>query len=54
MDTMGALALATEYPHPDLLLEKPHGRTENLINKKMWVSDYGTRMQRKACGFVVM
>ncbi|MEW5301157.1 MAG: hypothetical protein WDW36_004035 [Sanguina aurantia] len=36
MDTMGALALATEYPHPDLLLEKPHGRTENLINKKMW------------------
>lgn len=36
MDTMGALALATEQPTNDLLDEKPHGREEPLISKKMW------------------
>ncbi|KAG2453047.1 hypothetical protein HYH02_002382 [Chlamydomonas schloesseri] len=35
MDTMGALALATEAPHPTLLLQRPNGRTEQLINAKM-------------------
>ncbi|GLI62465.1 hypothetical protein VaNZ11_005095 [Volvox africanus] len=35
MDTMGALALATEDPHPRLLLQRPNGRTEHLINWKM-------------------
>ena len=30
-------ALATEDPSPDLLLETPHGRTEPLINKAMWL-----------------
>lgn len=32
---MGALALATEDPHPALLRQRPNGRTENLINGKM-------------------
>lgn len=36
MDTMAALALATEYPTWDLLDQKPSGREEPLINKKMW------------------
>eukprot|EP01092_Planopodium_desertum_P005007 TRINITY_DN2129_c0_g1_i2.p1 TRINITY_DN2129_c0_g1~~TRINITY_DN2129_c0_g1_i2.p1 ORF type:complete len:272 (-),score=68.45 TRINITY_DN2129_c0_g1_i2:34-810(-) len=36
MDTMAALALATETPSPDLLLEKPHGKTEPLISNRMW------------------
>ncbi|KXZ54127.1 hypothetical protein GPECTOR_5g228 [Gonium pectorale] len=35
MDTMGALALATEDPNPELLLQRPNGRTEYLINWKM-------------------
>ncbi|GFR47750.1 hypothetical protein Agub_g9515 [Astrephomene gubernaculifera] len=35
MDTMGALALATEDPHPALLLQRPNGRTEYLINWRM-------------------
>ncbi|KAG2490086.1 hypothetical protein HYH03_011392 [Edaphochlamys debaryana] len=35
MDTMGALALATEDPRPELLLQRPNGRTEYLINRKM-------------------
>ena len=29
-------ALATEPPTPGLLLEKPHGRDEQLISGKMW------------------
>uniref|UniRef100_A0A383WGV1 Calcium-transporting ATPase n=1 Tax=Tetradesmus obliquus TaxID=3088 RepID=A0A383WGV1_TETOB len=36
MDTMGALALATETPSPKLLDEKPAGRSEPLINGKMF------------------
>ncbi|PNH11294.1 putative calcium-transporting ATPase 5, plasma membrane-type [Tetrabaena socialis] len=36
MDTMGALALATEDPNPELLLMKPYGREENLITRIMW------------------
>ena len=29
-------ALATEAPTPDLLLTKPHGRGERIINNSMW------------------
>ena len=29
-------ALATEAPTPDLLLLKPHGRGERIINRNMW------------------
>jgi len=29
-------ALATELPSEDLLLEKPHGRTESVISPRMW------------------
>ncbi|KAL3138057.1 hypothetical protein ABBQ38_005290 [Trebouxia sp. C0009 RCD-2024] len=36
MDALGALALATEAPTPDLLLAKPHGRKEPIINRSMW------------------
>ncbi|KAK9829300.1 hypothetical protein WJX72_005021 [[Myrmecia] bisecta] len=36
MDSMAALALATEEPTPKLLLQKPHGRHEKLISPKMW------------------
>ncbi|MEW5311473.1 MAG: hypothetical protein WDW38_003186 [Sanguina aurantia] len=36
MDTMGALALATDDPHPRLLLDKPHGHTQPLITRCMW------------------
>ncbi|KAA6423560.1 MAG: P-type ATPase [Trebouxia sp. A1-2] len=36
MDALGALALATEAPTPDLLLMKPHGRGERIINNSMW------------------
>ncbi|KAG9131991.1 hypothetical protein Leryth_017196 [Lithospermum erythrorhizon] len=36
MDTLGALALATERPTKDLLEKKPVGRTEPLITNVMW------------------
>ena len=36
MGTHVRAALATELPSPDLLLEAPHGRTESVINRRMW------------------
>eukprot|EP01120_Amphizonella_sp_Union-15-10_P014954 TRINITY_DN7486_c0_g7_i1.p1 TRINITY_DN7486_c0_g7~~TRINITY_DN7486_c0_g7_i1.p1 ORF type:complete len:1045 (-),score=272.60 TRINITY_DN7486_c0_g7_i1:55-3144(-) len=36
MDTMAALALATEPPTSDLLQRPPYGRHTNLITKRMW------------------
>ncbi|KAG2325334.1 hypothetical protein Bca52824_008062 [Brassica carinata] len=36
MDTLGALALATERPTNELLKRKPVGRTEPLITNVMW------------------
>jgi len=36
MDTMAALALATESPTMDLLDRPPHGRTAKLITPRMW------------------
>lgn len=36
MDTLGALALATEPPTDDLMLKKPVGRVEPLITNVMW------------------
>ena len=36
MDTLGALALATEAPSQALLDQAPHGHDEPLINRSMW------------------
>uniref|UniRef100_A0A0V0I502 Putative ovule protein n=1 Tax=Solanum chacoense TaxID=4108 RepID=A0A0V0I502_SOLCH len=36
MDTLGALALATERPSSDLMNKKPVGRTKPLITGVMW------------------
>lgn len=36
MDSMGALALATEPPRPELLQRKPFGRRAPLINRAMY------------------
>mmetsp|Transcript_8941 Transcript_8941/g.29390 ORF Transcript_8941/g.29390 Transcript_8941/m.29390 type:complete len:1038 (+) Transcript_8941:510-3623(+) len=36
MDSMAALALATEDPDDSLLRQKPNGRDEPLISPKMW------------------
>lgn len=36
MDTLGALALATEPPHDSLMKRPPVGRSESLITLAMW------------------
>lgn len=36
MDTLAALALATEPPSEELLLRKPHSRNDKIINSTMW------------------
>jgi Ca2+-transporting ATPase len=36
MDSLAALALATERPNVELLQEKPHGRDASLISRNMW------------------
>ncbi|GLT92874.1 hypothetical protein SLE2022_106860 [Rubroshorea leprosula] len=36
MDTLGALALATEPPHDGLMKRPPIGRNENFITRIMW------------------
>eukprot|EP01080_Neovahlkampfia_damariscottae_P005843 gene5843-9666_t len=41
MDTMAALALATEPPEDSLLDRQPYGKTESLITPYMWVAVLG-------------
>lgn len=36
MDTLAALALATEPPSETLLLEKPYTRHEKIVTPTMW------------------
>ena len=36
MDTLAALALATEPPSDDLLLRMPYSRKEEIITPLMW------------------
>ena len=36
MDTMGALALGTELPTPELLHRRPYKRSASLISRPMW------------------
>jgi magnesium-transporting ATPase (P-type) len=36
MDTLAALALATEVPTPELLLRRPYGRFDRLVSNRMW------------------
>ena len=41
MDTLAALALATEPPNDELLLRHPHDRNEKIINSTMWRNIFG-------------
>lgn len=38
MDSLGALALATEPPSEDLLENRPHGRDEYIITRDMMIN----------------
>lgn len=41
MDTLGALALATEPPHDELMRRKPVGRGASIISNVMWRNIFG-------------
>ena len=41
MDTLGALALATEAPYPELMEKPPVGRQGNFITNVMWRNIWG-------------
>jgi magnesium-transporting ATPase (P-type) len=36
MDTLAALALATEPPSNELLLQQPYGRNDQIVTATMW------------------
>jgi len=42
MDTLGALALATEAPTDELLLRRPYGRDDSIVTRKMWRFIFGS------------
>jgi len=54
MDTMGALALATEQPTKDLLHRKPYGRHDFLITKQMWCNIIGQGILQAIVLFFVL
>lgn len=53
MDSMGALALATEPPKPDLLKRKPFGRRAPLVNREMWRNIIGISVYQLAVSLVL-
>ncbi|KAL2480681.1 putative calcium-transporting ATPase 11 [Abeliophyllum distichum] len=48
MDTLGALALATEPPHDGLMKRPPVGRTESFITTTMWRNIIGQSIYQLA------
>ncbi|KAI3472221.1 hypothetical protein Pfo_029709 [Paulownia fortunei] len=48
MDTLGALALATEPPHDGLMRRPPVGRTESFITRTMWRNIIGQSIYQLA------
>ncbi|KAL2535031.1 putative calcium-transporting ATPase 11 [Abeliophyllum distichum] len=48
MDTLGALALATEPPHDGLMKRPPVGRTDSFITRTMWRNIIGQSIYQLA------
>ncbi|KAK2985808.1 hypothetical protein RJ640_019304, partial [Escallonia rubra] len=53
MDTLGALALATEAPHDGLMNRPPIGRSVSFITKAMWRNIFGHSIYQLAVLFVL-
>lgn len=53
MDTLGALALATEPPNDGLMKRQPVLRTESFITKTMWRNIIGQSVYQMAILFVL-
>ena len=54
MDTLAALALATEPPSDDLLYRKPYARTEYIISPLMMKHILGQAIFQSAVIFIVV
>lgn len=54
MDTLASLALATEFPTPDLLLRKPYGRTKPLISRTMMKNILGQAVYQLTVIFALL
>jgi len=54
MDTLAALALATESPNPSLLDRPPHGRNSKLITRLMWRTIIGGAILQLAILFAIL
>lgn len=53
MDTLGALALATEPPNDGLMQRPPVKRTDSFITKTMWRNIIGQSIYQMAVLFVL-
>ena len=54
MDTLAALALATEAPTEELLQRPPESRSAPLINFKMWKMIFGQAFYQVAIGLTLL
>jgi len=54
MDTMAALALATEAPTPALLERKPYGKNDPLITRTMWKMIFGQAFFQLVVNLVIL
>ncbi|KYQ93215.1 P-type ATPase [Tieghemostelium lacteum] len=54
MDTLGALALATEPPTEKLYLRRPYGRYDSLITYRMWRNIIGQAIYQLAFMFAIL
>jgi Ca2+-transporting ATPase len=54
MDTMAALALATDVPSPDLLKRKPYGKNDSLITPRMYANIIGQALFQLTVNLVVL
>lgn len=54
MDTMAALALATEHPSPSLLDRKPYGKNDPLITRGMWKKVIGQAIYQLGINLLVL
>merc|ERR1719326_2204312 len=54
MDSLGALALASEPPTPDLLMRPPYGRNKTLVSFQMFCNMVGHAAYQLAVLLIIM
>jgi len=54
MDTMAALALATDPPSRELLTRPPYGKDDQLITRRMWLNIIGQALFQLVANLIVL